>query len=121
MIGKNRFTKLSICTALVASAAGMLSACGPDVIPAPDMEVLSSKPEFVSGGDALVSVKVKNAGAQVRAALNGTDVSSAFKKVSDDVWVGTVSGMKVGANTLVADSGGAPSTVNLTNFPIPST
>ena len=109
MIGKNRFAKLSICTAFVASAAAMLSACGPDVIPAPDMEVLSSKPEFISGGDALVSVKVKNAGAQVRAALNGTDVSSAFKKVSDDVWVGTVSGMKVGANTLVTDSGGAPS------------
>jgi hypothetical protein len=118
MIGKNRFTKLSICTAFVASAAAMLSACGPDVIPAPDMEVLSSKPEFVSGGDALVSVKVKNAGAQVRAALNGADVSSAFKKVSDDVWVGTVSGMKLGANTLVTDSGGASSTVNLTNFPI---
>ena len=118
MIVKNRFIKLSIRTAFVASAAVMLSACGPDVIPAPDMEVLSSKPEFVSGGDALVSVKVKNAGAQVRAALNGTDVSSAVKKVSDDVWVGTVSGMKVGANTLVTDSGGAPSTVNLTNFPI---
>ena len=118
MQGTKMWRQLRTQTVLLAAAAAMLSACGPDVIPAPDMEVLSSKPEFVSGGDALVSVKVKNSGAQVRAALNGTDVSSAFKKVSDDVWVGTVSGMKVGANTLVTDSGGAPSTVNLTNFPI---
>ena len=46
----------TVLLAVVAAAA--LVACGPDVIPAPDMEVLSSKPEFVSGGDALVSVKV---------------------------------------------------------------
>lgn len=119
MIGKNKFIKLSICAAAVASTTLMLSACdGTDVIPAPDMEVLSSKPEYISGGDALVSVKVKNSGAQVRAVLNGTDISSAFKKTTNDVWVGTVSGMKMGANTLVADSGGTPTTVTLTNFPI---
>ena len=79
MQGTKMWRQLRTQTVLLAAAAAMLSACGPDVIPAPDMEVLSSKPEFISGGDALVSVKVKNAGAQVRAALNGTDVSSAFK------------------------------------------
>ncbi len=117
MIRLNRSTRLSIYTTFVTSAMAMLSACGSDAIPAPDVEVLSSKPEFVSGGDALISVKIKT-GAQIRAALNGTDVSSSFKKINDDIWVGVVSGMKVGTNTLVTDAGGAASTVNLTNFPI---
>jgi hypothetical protein len=86
---------------------------------APTVELMSSRAEWVTGGDALVSIRPKQAGATVHATLNGTDVSSSFKPDPTDPgrMVGLVTGMKAGSNTLVADNAGDPATLTLTNYP----
>ena len=106
---------------VLAASAFLLEGCGgdDDRLPAPTVEVVSSRAEWVSGGDALVSIRPSNAGAPVRALLNGTDVSSSFKADPADPGrvVGTVTGLKLGVNTLVADNSGESASVTLTNHP----
>jgi hypothetical protein len=73
------------------------------------IKVLSSPPELVSGGDALVSVS--GAGPVT---LNGADVTAVFKSSSDGKRIGLVEGLKLGANVLRAGS----ATLTLINHPI---
>lgn len=97
-----------------------LFACGgSDDTPAPKVEVLSSKPEHVSGGDALVAVKRANS-TPVVVTLNGVDVSSAFKADPNDATrsIGLVTGLKIGANAFEANAGGSATKLTLTNYPI---
>lgn len=107
---------------LAAALASVLAACGSDD-PAPSappgLQVLSSKPEYVSGGDALVAVRPANAASPVVVKLNGTDVSSAFKPdpANPGQLVGLVTGVKDGANTLVATADGADASIALTGYP----
>jgi hypothetical protein len=99
-------------------AGAMLFACGgDDDTPAPTIELLSSKAEYVSGGDALIAVQ--GAGT-LAAALNGTDVSAAFKTDPNDATrrIGLVTGLANGANTFVASTGGAGASLSLTNYPV---
>jgi hypothetical protein len=70
--------------------------------------VLSSRPEMVSGGDALVAVRGDGP-----VTLNGVDVTSAFKSGGGERR-GLVEGLKLGTNVLKA---GAASLI-LTNHPI---
>jgi len=74
-----------------------------------DITVLSSRPELVSGGNALVAVS--GAGSVT---LNGADVTAAFKSASGDRRIGLVEGLKLGANTLKVGS----ASLTLTNHPI---
>jgi hypothetical protein len=90
------------------------------------VEVLSGRPDMVTGGDALVRVTVPGnvplQKADVR--LNGADITAAFSR--DDATrtlTGLVTGMAPGTNTLAVHSNGQgagrPSTeTTLTNFPI---
>jgi len=71
--------------------------------------VLSSRPELVSGGDALVAV---SGGGPVT--LNGADVTAAFQSGSDGKRIGLVEGLKLGANILKS----GPASLILTNHPI---
>jgi hypothetical protein len=108
---------------LAGASSLLLLACGgsDDEIPAPSVEVLSSKAEYVSGGDVLVAIKKQQAGAgTLSAKLNGVDVAAAFKPDPADSsrLLGVVSGLVDGANTLSADFGGAATKVTLTNYPI---
>jgi hypothetical protein len=116
------------------AAASLLAACGGSgdddtgtgtTAPqgaAPGVTVLSSKPEYVSGGDALVEVALP-AGAsasQVSVTLNGAAASAvpAMGAASGAVRL-LVSGMKDGANTLgVSVPGSATGTLQVTNYPI---
>jgi hypothetical protein len=68
------------------------------------IEVLSNRADLLSGGNALVEVKLsKHANpSRVRVDLNGTDVTSAFAVRSDGRFVGLVTGLAVGENTLTA-------------------
>jgi hypothetical protein len=68
------------------------------------IEVLSNRADLLSGGNALVEVKLsKHANpARVRVDPNGTDVTSAFAVRSDGRFVGLVTGLAVGENTLTA-------------------
>src|SRR5687767_8910367 len=72
------------------------------------IEVLSSKPYLVSGGDALVRVTVKKRDVKlsdVRVELNGKNVTGALvADASARTLTGVVSGMRVGKNELEADS-----------------
>ena len=116
-----RTTSGILSLAAVLSTSGMLLVgCGESsTLAAPSVEILSSRAEWVTGGDALVGIRPSQSGAAVRAMLNGSDVSSAFRPDPTDPgrMVALISGMKAGANTLVADNAGDTATLTLTNFP----
>ena len=91
------------------------------------IEVLSSAPEQVSGGDALVRVEVPRTVPlhQVTVTLDGADVTGAFSPVPGvRALVGLVEGLDVGANELRAAPNGrgrgrpAAAVVTLVNHPI---
>ena len=86
---------------------------------APTVKVLSSRPEHVTGGDALVDVKLNDPAATLVVTLNGTDVTSAFTAdpATAGRRMGLVSGVANGANTLVATAGGASTTLSMTGYP----
>jgi hypothetical protein len=110
---------IGIATASVIG--GVLIGCGgggdDQPAAAPTVDVLSSKPEYVTGGDVLISVKGTGT---LTAKLNGVDVSSAFMADPADPErrVGLVSGLAVGTNALVTSVGGDSTQVTLTNYPI---
>jgi hypothetical protein len=91
------------------------------------IEVLSGRPDAVTGGDALVRVTVhKNVPLSgIRIKLNGADVTSSFV-AGPGMLTGLVSGMRVGENLLevvdprgnVRGKGRADADIVLTNYPI---
>jgi hypothetical protein len=104
-------------TVLAASAAaGLAYSQAPAAKPAGAIAitVLSSRPDMISGGDALVEVKGP---AGTKLMLNGSDVTSVLKPVGKSLQ-GVVRGMTVGANTLTASAGAAKKTLKVTNYPI---
>jgi hypothetical protein len=114
--------------ASTTALAGLLligcSGDDPVALPAaPAVEVLSSRPELVSGVDALVAITVPAslaASTPVVATLNGADISASFKTDPADPArrIGLVSGLKVGANTLGAKIGSGATQITLTSYPI---
>ncbi|MBZ5623257.1 MAG: DUF6351 family protein [Acidobacteriia bacterium] len=80
---------------------------------------LSSRPEFVSGGDVLIDVKTAAPAQKVQVRLNGRDVSAAFRHdATRGSLVGLVGGLKSGANTVTARAGSENARLELTNHPI---
>jgi len=83
-----------------------------------EVKVLSSRPDMISGGDALVQV-VSPSGGAPSLKLNGRDVSSSLKPgPMAGTYRALVSGMSVGANTLEAGAGSAKVRLQVTNYPI---
>ena len=110
---------------LSAMALVALAACGggddapaPAAVP-PTVQVLSSRPEYVSGGDALVDVTLSDPAASLVVTLNGVDVSSTFQAdpLRAGRKLGLVTGVVNGANTLVATAGGASTSLSMTGYP----
>jgi hypothetical protein len=101
-----RFLPAAFAAAVISSG---LVACGggDDDNPQPaTITTLSSRADFVSGGDALVEVKLP-AGASasnMKVDLDGADITSAFTTRHDGRTVGLVTGLKVGANTITVSS-----------------
>src|SRR4051812_18878384 len=88
--------------------------------PAPVIHVLSTRPDLVSGGDALVRIALPDGSAPSKAAvtLNGKDVSDVFAVRSDHRFEGLLTGLAPGANTLVATlPSGAAASLPITNHP----
>ena len=91
------------------------------------IEVLSGRPDAVTGGDALVRVRIgKNVSPSgMRIKLNGADITSSFV-AGPGMLTGLVSGMRVGENLLevidplgnVNGKGRADADIVLTNYPI---
>jgi len=73
-----------------------------------DVEVISSRPDAVSGGDALVRVDLPPGvpPSSVRVSVDGEDVSGAFRVYRGDL-VGLVDGLDPGTHQVTADAPGA--------------
>jgi len=99
----------AICVALGATQAAA----------AITVQVLSSMPTLVTGGDALV--KITGATAAPTVTVGGADVSAQFKGDATKGWVGYVTGLKDGNNDLTAKAGTDTATVTLVNRPINGT
>jgi hypothetical protein len=101
-------SSIAVCAALGASQAWALT-----------LEVLSSRPELVSGGDALV--RIAGASGAPTVTVEGNDVSSVFRTDVSGNWTGLVAGLKDGDNRLVAKAGGSEAALTLRNHPINGT
>ena len=107
---------------LVAAVSGLVAGCGGSSSNSPDatgaevplahrnmgsalsITTVSNRPDMVSGGDVLARVTV-SAGrslADVTIELNGADVTGAFRGEPGNALVGLVTGLRTGANELVA-------------------
>ncbi|MGH9754674.1 MAG: DUF6351 family protein [Blastocatellia bacterium] len=89
-----------------------------------EIRTLSSRPDLVSGGDALVEVKAP-AGAQLNQltlTLNGQDVTNRLRlDATSGGFRGLINGMVVGENTLIAkikSPKAAQASLKITNYPI---
>lgn len=81
-----------------------------------EIKALSSRPEYVSDGDALIEVK---APAPVTLTLNGKDLSAQLKlDPATKTYRGLISGLPVGENLLLAKSGKAQASLKITNYPL---
>ncbi|TDW83303.1 DUF6351 family protein [Kribbella sp. VKM Ac-2566] len=78
------------------------------------LEILSSRPDKVTGGDALVHVDAPDD--RVRVTLNGVDVSSVFTADGDGL-TGLVGNLRLGSNLLRAESDGRSTTLEVRNYP----
>ena len=83
------------------------------------VEVLSSFPELVTGGDALV--KIAGTSEAPTVTLGGTDVSAGFVTDGNGGWVGLVEGLRNGDNELTVSAGLNQAALTLTNHPINGT
>jgi hypothetical protein len=104
-----------ICAALagfaVSSPGGAQAVLG--------IEVLSSRPALVSGGDALV--RISGAAAAPQVTVGGSDVSGAFRSDAKGGWIGLVAGLADGVNKLTAKAGDREAAVTLVNHPVNGT
>ena len=135
-----RFVSKLIAAGMLAFAAGAMPALAQVAHDEADarhhgwtqfpIEVLSGRPDAITGGDALIRVTVKRrniAAADVRVLLNGTDVTSAFvANGMTNSLTGLVSGLRLGENLLevrdprgnVRGMGRADADMVLTNYPV---
>lgn len=126
--GRTRLASIAPLAAM-ALLAGALSGCGgndgdddPDL--APTIQLLSSKPEYVTGGNALIDIalprEINLDTRPLKVTVNGNEITSQFRPVLDDPrhLQAVVSGLAEGANTMVASMGRASASLVMTNYPI---
>ncbi|MGH3383977.1 MAG: DUF6351 family protein [Nocardioidaceae bacterium] len=115
-----RRTAISAATSLLAFAAAMtLPAVSADAADRLVVEVVSSRPDAVSGGDARVRVEVPAAvdPASVRLRVDGRDLTGDLEP-ADGGLEGVVDGLREGRSTLWATApGAAAGAVNIVNHP----
>jgi hypothetical protein len=112
---------LAVSTACAVSLSLAASGAGPAAADTLTVTTLSSRPDMVSGGDALVEIRL-GAGvppAGVVVALNRREVSRTFPSDgSRHSLVGLVEGMPLGRNTIVGKAGSRAARLDLVNLPI---
>ncbi len=113
--------------AALASIAVVLAACstggGERDEAGLDVEVVSSRPEYVSGGDALVAVSLAEgvAADEVVVDVDGVDVTEAFAADADvdadgeSRLVGLVEGLPEGEAEIAVSAGDESASVEVTN------
>jgi hypothetical protein len=94
--------------AVLLMGASLALAMVPALAHDDDLEIvtLSNRADLISGGDALVEVRVPKGIAldRVKVRLNGSDVTGAFEAVSARTLRGLVTGLANGGNSLVAEA-----------------
>lgn len=104
-----------------------LSSCGgggdDDPGIAPTVQLLSSLPDYVTGGNALIDIGVPttvNNDRPLKVSLNGNDVSAQFKTSPTDSshQQAVLTGLVNGTNSVTASVGKASKTITMTNYPI---
>lgn len=125
-------TKTACATALAAAFAFTLSSCGGSggggddsssrVRLGLDVKVLSSRPDMVSGGNALVRVDTPTGAVErlIEIKANGRDVTSAFRRdPAGGGLLGVVTDLRVGDNTIdVSYEGVGGKSITVKNHPI---
>lgn len=99
---------------LAAAGMGAIQSASASAGQGPGIEVLSSRPDMVSGGSALVAVTPPASGQQVVLTLDGADVTARLAPLGGKL-VGLVTGLREGANRLTWRAGGAAGQVTLVN------
>jgi len=110
---------LLLCTAVVTAPAEAQFSQIPNQ--GLHMRTLSSRPDFVTGGDVLVRVDVPagTPAGSARLTLNGRDVGAELRAdVNSTSLTGILAGLQTGTNQLVATAGGAAVRLTLVNHPI---
>jgi len=105
--------------AVIGGVFGATLAASGALAQALGIEVLSSRPELVTGGDALV--RITGAAAAPSVSVGGNDVSAAFKSDAKGGWVGLVAFLKDGSNPLTVKAGGKDASLTLVNHPLNGT
>lgn len=100
--------------------ASVIISCSSSVGEPPTVSLLSSKPEYVTGDDALVKVTVNGPSVPITVTINGVDVTESFKRSASTPTelVGLVKGIKQGSNELIAIANNARTSITLTGNPI---
>jgi len=100
--------------------ASVIISCSSSVGEPPTVSLLSSKPEYVTGDDALVKVTVSGPNVPITVTINGVDVTESFKRSASTPTelVGLVKGIKQGSNELIAIANNARTSITLTGNPI---
>jgi hypothetical protein len=109
---------LGVFAALMAMAAGAAQAAATQGL---QINVLSSRADLVSGGQALTSIALPSGTdpATVTVTLNGNDVTSQFAQRPNGQFEGLMSGLANGPNTVTATlPGGATTSATIINHPI---
>ena len=114
--------RLLVLLALLAPLLAVLPAGGSEAAPRPRLvvEVLSTRADLVSAGDALVEVRIPDGvkARQVRVTAGGRDVTRRFAVRADGRYLGLVKGLSVGRSLLRATAPGATAgTITLTDHP----
>ncbi|PZX34271.1 conserved exported hypothetical protein [Cupriavidus phytorum] len=113
---KSLRVRLMVFTLTSVSLAGCGGSSDDSPVQVPTAMVVSSRPDMVSGGSAVISVsKPTGAAGDLKVMLGSTDVTSAFKPTSDGRLVGLVSGFAVGENRMLISFGRGQTTLVLRN------
>jgi hypothetical protein len=81
--------------------------------------VLSSRPDMVSGGSALIEIKTAQPIKSAHVKLNGKDVSRDFHRdTARGSMIGLIEGLRPGANQLEANAEGKSASLQLVDHPI---
>jgi len=108
---------LSACNRSSPVGTGGTDAAGPGEGSA--IRLLSNRADLVSGDDVLVEVQLPEgtAASAVQMMLNGRDVSSQFARRDNGRYMGLLSGLALGSNTLKASYPGGRSSYTILNHP----
>jgi hypothetical protein len=99
---------------LLLVACALSCAVVPTTAGATTIKVLSNRADLISGGDALVRVTPVGA----RVTVNGRNVTSAFAQRPNGQYLALLTGLKDGANRVVARKGRRAARLTIRNHPI---